>query len=112
MEFNKKMNTSDGYFEIATIPKESRQILVEEILPSKNFLCIGKAKSNKTYLNGNRLILMPGEFAIEKIVGLYERENEREKIRIPGPIPFDLTINVSLLIPIVKTGRMHFVFKF
>lgn len=95
MEFNKKMNTSDGYFEIAKIPKGSRQILVEEIYPTKNFLSVGKANSNETYLNGNRLILMPGEFAIDKIIGLYERENEREKILIPGPIPFDLTINVS-----------------
>lgn len=93
-EFNKKMNTSDGYFEIARLPKGSRQILVEEIYPTKNFLSIGKANSNETYLNGNRLILMPGEFAIDKIIGLYERDNEREKIRIPGPIPFDLTINV------------------
>lgn len=95
MEFNKKMNTSDGYFEIATVPSGSRHILVEEMHPTKNFLSIGKANSNETYLNGNRLILMPGEFAIDEINGLYERENEREKIRIPGPIPFDLTINVS-----------------
>lgn len=96
MEFNKKMNTSDGYFEIATLPMGSRHILIEEMHPTKNFLSIGKANSNETFLNGNRLILMPGEFAIEKITGLYERENEREKIRIPGPIPFDITINVSL----------------
>lgn len=90
------MDTSDGYFEIASVPKGSRHILIEEMHSTKNFLSIGKANSNETYLNGNRLILMPGEFAIEKITGLYERENEREKIRIPGPIPFDLTINVSL----------------
>lgn len=87
---------SDGYFQIAIVPEGSRQIIIEETQAMKNFLCIGKANSNKTYLNGNRLILMPGEFFVDKVVGLYERENEREKIRIPGPIPFDITINVSM----------------
>lgn len=96
MEFNKKMNTSDGYFELATVPSGSRHILVEEMHASKNFLSIGKADSNETFLNGDRLILMPGEFMIDNIMGLYERENEQEKIKIPGPIPFDITIKVSV----------------
>lgn len=95
MDFNKKMNISDGYFQITVIPKDSRQILIEEMHPTKNFLSIGKAGTNKTFLNGNRLIFMPGEFKIGYIVGLYERENEQEKIRIPGPIPFDLTLEVN-----------------
>lgn len=94
-EFNKKMNVTDDYFEITTIPSGSRQILVEEIHPSKNFLCIGRANSNQTFLNGDRLILMPGEFSIDKLIhGLYERDNEQEKIKIPGPIPFDMVIKV------------------
>lgn len=94
-EFNKKINISDGYFEIAKIPSGSRQILIEEMHPSKNFLSIDRANSNETFLNGDRLILMPGEFAIEKTMGLYERENEQEKIKIPGPIPFEIAIKVS-----------------
>lgn len=94
-EFNKKMNVTDDYFEITLIPSGSRQILVEEIHPSKNFLCIGRANSNQTFLNGDRLILMPGEFSIDKLInGLYERDNEQEKIKIPGPIPFDMVIKV------------------
>lgn len=97
-EFNKKMNTSDGYFEITKIPVGSRQILIEEMHASKNFLCIDRANSNETFLNGDRLILMPGEFAIGKIMGLYERENEQEKIKIPGPIPFDLSVKVRLAV--------------
>lgn len=94
-EFNKKMNVTDDYFEITKIPIGSRQILIEEIHPSKNYLSIGRANSNQTFLNGDRLILMPGEFAIDKIMGLYERDNEQEKIKIPGPLPFEVDVKVS-----------------
>lgn len=41
---------------------------------------------------------MPGEFVIDKstnILGLYERDSEQEKIKIPGPIPFEITVQVS-----------------
>lgn len=90
------MNTTEEneYFEITTIPTGSRQILIEEIHQSKNFLCIDRANSNETFLNGNRVILMPGEFMIDKSMGLYERDNEQERIKIPGPIPFDLSVKV------------------
>lgn len=90
------MNVTDDYFEITTIPIGSRQILIEEIHPSKNYLSIGRANSNQTFLNGDRLILMPGEFSIDKILGLYERNNEQEKIKIPGPIPFDIAVKVCI----------------
>lgn len=94
-EFNKKMNVTDDYFEITKIPTGSRQILIEEIHPSKNYLSIGRANSNQTFLNGDRLILMPGEFSIDKVIkGLYERDNEQEKIKIPGPIPFEMAVRV------------------
>lgn len=93
-EFNKKMNVTDDYFEITKIPIGSRQILIEEIHPSKNFLSIGHATSNETFLNGDRLIMMPGEFAIDKIMGLYERDNEQEKIKVPGPLPFEIAVRV------------------
>lgn len=96
-EFNKKMNTSDGYFHILTIPSGSRHIHIEETNTSRNFLSISNANNNETYLNGGRVILMPGEFMIDKIMGLYERENDQEKIKIPGPIPFNISISVSLV---------------
>lgn len=92
------MNVTDDYFEITKIPSASRQILIEEIHPSKNFLSIGRPNSNQTFLNGDRLILMPGEFAIDKTMGLYERDNEQEKIKIPGPLPFEIAIRVRLIL--------------
>lgn len=93
-EFNKKMNVTDDYFEITKIPTGSRQILIEEIHPSKNYLSIGRSNDNQTFLNGDRLILMPGEFSIDKIKGLYERDEEQEKIKIPGPTPFEIAVRV------------------
>lgn len=88
------MNVTDDYFEITTIPVGSRQVLVEEMHPSKNYLSIAQADGNQTFLNGDRLILMPGEFSIDKIMGLYERDGEQEKIKIPGPLPFDISVQV------------------
>ncbi|KAG4065960.1 hypothetical protein HA402_006678 [Bradysia odoriphaga] len=93
-EFNKKLNISDGYYEITTIPTGSRHILIEEISPSKNFISIGKAGSNETYLNGDRIVSMSGEFMIAKAMGLYERDNEQEKLKIPGPIKHEITVNI------------------
>lgn len=90
------MNVTDDYFEITKIPIGSRQITIQEMHPSKNYLSIARADSNQTYLNGDRLILMPGEFSIDKIMGLYERENELEKIKIPGPLPFEIAVQVKL----------------
>lgn len=94
-EFNKKMNITDGYFQILTIPTGSRHIHVQETNASKNFLSVGKANSNETFLNGGHVILMPGEFMIGNIMGLYDREDDLEKIKIPGPTEFNLSISVS-----------------
>lgn len=88
------MNTTDGYFDIVTIPEGSRHILVEELGPSKNYISLLNPATNESYLNGNRYILMPGEFKVGKAMGLYEREDEQEKIKIPGPIPFEITLSV------------------
>lgn len=40
---------------------------------------------------------MSGEFLIARAMGLYERDNEQEKLKIPGPIKHDITVNVSLV---------------
>lgn len=86
---------SEGYYEITLIPSGSRHIKIEEMGPSKNFIGIGKADSNEFYLNGDRLISMSGEYQIAGTTGLYERENEMEKLKIPGPIKDDIALFVS-----------------
>lgn len=72
--------------------------MVEEIVPSKNYIAIGKADSKDFYLNGDRLIELPGEFNIAGAIGLYEREAEQEKLKIPGPIKYDIAVYVSILV--------------
>ena len=89
---------SDGYYEIHLVPSGSRHITVEEMGPSKNFIAIGKADSKDFYLNGDRLIELPGEYNIAGAVGLYEREAELEKMIIPGPIKQDIALYVSIVL--------------
>ncbi|CRL05730.1 CLUMA_CG018759, isoform A [Clunio marinus] len=93
-EFTKKINMSEGYYEITLIPSGSRHIIIEEMGPSKNFIGIGKADSKDFYLNGDRLISMSGEYDIAGSVGLYERESEQEKLKIPGPIKEDISLYI------------------
>ncbi|XP_055540062.1 A disintegrin and metalloproteinase with thrombospondin motifs 7 [Wyeomyia smithii] len=94
--FTKKVNMTDGFYDVLQIPAGARNILVEEMGPSKNYIGIGKANSKDYYLNGNRLIQMPGEYEIAGSLGLYDREDEQEKIKIPGPITDDITISVIM----------------
>lgn len=102
------MNTTDGYFEIVTIPEGSRHILIEELGPSKNYISLINAATNESYLNGNRLILMPGEFMVGKAMGLYERDDEQEKIKIPGPIQFEITLSVRFSTTEDSAKTRHF----
>lgn len=101
------MNVTDDYFEITRIPIGSRQITIQEMHPSKNYLSIARADGNQTFLNGDRLILMPGEFSIDKIMGLYERESELEKIKIPGPLPFEIAVQVNIYKMNKNDERIH-----
>lgn len=86
---------SEGYFEIILIPSGSRHILVEEMGASKNYIGVGKADSKEFYLNGDRLISMSGEYEIAGTAGLYERDNDLEKLKVPGPIKEDISLYVS-----------------
>lgn len=43
-----------------------------------------------------RIVSMSGEFMIANAMGLYERDNEQEKLKIPGPIKHEITVNVRL----------------
>lgn len=42
-----------------------------------------------------RHITLPGEYTVAGAQALYERENEVEKIRIPGPIKESILVYVS-----------------
>lgn len=38
---------------------------------------------------------MSGEYEVAGSLGLYERANEQEKLKIPGPIKDDISVYVS-----------------
>lgn len=39
---------------------------------------------------------MSGEYELGGTLGLYERDNEREKLKIPGPIKDNLSLYVRI----------------
>ncbi|XP_056632965.1 A disintegrin and metalloproteinase with thrombospondin motifs 7 isoform X1 [Diorhabda sublineata] len=81
-----KQNWSPGYREIVVIPKGARNIRIEEKDHSPNYISIGSALARRFYLNGARHIFLPGEYTVAGTQALYGRDNQLEKIRIPGPI--------------------------
>ncbi|XP_067642370.1 A disintegrin and metalloproteinase with thrombospondin motifs 12 isoform X2 [Eurosta solidaginis] len=90
------VNATDGYIELVTIPAKARHILIKELNNSPNFLGISKQNSTQYYLNGDGLISMPGEFNIAGTESLYDRQNERESIKIPRPIENAIAVHVIM----------------
>lgn len=88
--YNKREGS--GYKEVATIPAGARNIRVEELGNSKNYIGIGSASSGKFYLNGKRQITLAGEYEVAGTPALYERDRDLEKIHIPGPVKEDIII--------------------
>ncbi|XP_075238414.1 A disintegrin and metalloproteinase with thrombospondin motifs 12-like isoform X2 [Lycorma delicatula] len=75
-----------GYTEFVSIPKNARNILIEELGNSKNYISVGSTSDDTFYLNGNKAITLPGEYTIANSQALYRRQKEREKLHILGPI--------------------------
>lgn len=53
-DYFSKQSHGPGYKEVTIIPSGSRNIRVEEVKESDNYLSVGSATSKKFYLNGNR----------------------------------------------------------
>ncbi|XP_043799822.1 A disintegrin and metalloproteinase with thrombospondin motifs 7-like isoform X3 [Apis laboriosa] len=85
-------NDGPGYKEVIIVPNGSRNIKIEEIGNSKNYIGIGVPNSDKYFLNGKRQITLAGEYEVAGTPALYERDRDREKVRIPGPIKEDIAI--------------------
>lgn len=86
---------SEGYYEITQIPSGSRNVKIEEMGPSKNYIGIKKFNSKDFFLNGDGVISNTGEYDIAGSKALYEREDEIEKLKISGPIKHDISLNVG-----------------
>ncbi|XP_025830015.1 A disintegrin and metalloproteinase with thrombospondin motifs 7 isoform X2 [Agrilus planipennis] len=89
-----KQSLEADYKEVVTVPADARNIYVEEMNQTENYIGIGSVTSKKFYLNGKRHITLAGEYTVAGAQALYERDNEWEKIRIPGPIKEPIVIYV------------------
>lgn len=96
-----KQSLEPGYREIITIPAEARNIHIEEVNATENYIAIGSASTKTFYLNGKRHVTLAGEYTIAGAQALYERDNELEKIRIPGPL------KEPILIYIIFRGKAY-----
>jgi len=60
-----------GYEEIVTIPAGARNIFIEELGPSKNYIGIGSESSEEFYLNGKLCV-----YAMDPILTIRQRFRE------------------------------------
>jgi hypothetical protein len=87
--------SGSGYQKIVTIPAGSRQITVEELKPSNNFLALSAADGKTFYLNGNHEIDTDGETKIAGSISAYSNvEPGQESLIIAGPIKEDLILYI------------------
>ncbi|ETN58597.1 adamts-7 [Anopheles darlingi] len=106
-EIAKKLNTTDGVQDVLMVPLGARNVRIEELAPSKNFIGVSKATGSECYLNCNQFIQLPGEYEVASSLCLYERENEQERLKIPGPIMEDINIFV-----VIKKKHNHVGIRF
>ncbi|XP_014212898.1 A disintegrin and metalloproteinase with thrombospondin motifs 7-like isoform X2 [Copidosoma floridanum] len=85
-------NEGPGYREVVVIPEGSRNIKIEEVGNSKNYIGIGRPDLDEYFLNGKRQITLAGEYQVAGTPALYERDHDKEKVRIPGPIKEDIVV--------------------
>uniref|UniRef100_A0A182JAX5 Uncharacterized protein n=1 Tax=Anopheles atroparvus TaxID=41427 RepID=A0A182JAX5_ANOAO len=94
-EISKKINTTDGMHDVLLIPVGARNVLIAETAPSKNFIGVSSVTGTECYINCNHFIQLPGEYEVASSLCLYERENEQERIKIPGPIMEDVNVIIK-----------------
>lgn len=83
-----------GYVDIGLIPKGARDILIEEVAESGNFLALRSNNPEKYFLNGDRTIQWTGEYKAAGTVFVYERTGQLENLTSPGPTTEPVWIQV------------------
>ncbi|CAG2060899.1 unnamed protein product, partial [Timema podura] len=84
-----------GYEKVTTIPKDSRNILVEELGASKNLLSVSD-ENNSYFLNGENVEQPTGEYDFGGVIGVYSTpEMDKEQLAIRGPTTVNLVISYA-----------------
>lgn len=89
-----------GYAEIGRIPQGARNIRIEEVSESTNYIAI-QGSDGEFYLNGEWFIQWSGEYPAAGTTLFYQREGEKELLHAPGPIKEDIIIYVSCNLTII-----------
>ncbi|XP_062590680.1 A disintegrin and metalloproteinase with thrombospondin motifs 7-like [Saccostrea cucullata] len=84
-----------GYVEATVIPKDARNIRVEEVAGVDNYLALQNDKG-QYYLNGHWFIQWSGDYNIAGTVVQYNRQGNRDKFEAVGPITEPLHIMLLL----------------
>lgn len=85
-----------GYVEIGRIPQGARNIRVEEVRESTNYIAV-QGTGGEFYLNGQWFIQWTGDYPAAGTTLFYERKTERDVLYAPGPIKEGIVIYVSRL---------------
>eukprot|EP00057_Strongylocentrotus_purpuratus_P020815 XP_011675289.1 PREDICTED: A disintegrin and metalloproteinase with thrombospondin motifs 7 [Strongylocentrotus purpuratus] len=86
-----KTTVAAGYVEITVIPAGARNIVLDELVSSQNYLAISNA-SGHDLLNMDWYIDWSGEYQAAGTIISYERIDNKERVEILGPISEPLHI--------------------
>ncbi|CAN8005243.1 unnamed protein product [Ixodes hexagonus] len=81
-----------GYTEIGRIPKGARNLRVEELASSSNYLAVQGASDGEFFLNGDWFVQWSGEYAAAGTTLFYQRQGERDLLHAPGPTKQELVL--------------------
>ena len=81
--------------EATVIPKDARNIRVEEVAEANNYLAL-RNKKGEYFLNGHWYIQWSGDYDAAGTVVHYERTGNKESFFAPGPLKEPLYIMVSI----------------
>ncbi|KAG7481568.1 hypothetical protein MATL_G00067570 [Megalops atlanticus] len=74
-----------GYVDVGLIPVGARDIFVQEVAESGNFLALRGEDPEEYYLNGRYIIQWNGEYSAGGVPVFYERTGNLENLTSPGP---------------------------
>ena len=83
-----------GYVEAFIIPKDARNILIEEVAEASNYLAV-QDNHGRYLLNGDWYIQWSGDYEMAGTIAHYERSGNKDKMTARGPLTEPLHIMVS-----------------
>ncbi|KAK2151593.1 hypothetical protein LSH36_358g02030 [Paralvinella palmiformis] len=88
---------TDTYQQVVTIPQGAVHIIVEEIVPSKNYLALKAKETDKYFINGAWTIDWPRKFDVANTMFNYVRPKDgKELFSALGPTSEDLVVMILL----------------